>query len=363
MSDAQSRADTGDGDADPAPLPHALLSEAGVDPAAVVAVPTDTTFDDPPIAPAHDTGKEQSTPIAVDAVPDTPVTENDAPPLDIAQPALDVLPAPESSPLQVPAPDQAIPLESLPDTSRDDAATDEEDAPAPDAPVVVSPIFSALDAAERAAEAAQRYQAPPQGPAADTGILIPLSQLRDEEADNTSPVSLLPPQAPDAHSPAPPPPSDNIVVIDVDAASEEPPLETDASPHAQEQPPPPETPLNDTSARIAAEASATALALENLKRLLEQKAPTPSFTAPPNPHRDEIASSPPPIPTLRPAIQLPVMPPPMVPAPPGVTSLTFADHDDPPPRRGRTMAVGSFFAGFALSWVFGAVLYVYLISG
>ena len=40
----------------------------------------------------------------------------------------------------------------------------------------------------------------------------------------------------------------------------------------------------------------------------------------------------------------------------------FEAYDDEPPRR-RRAALGSFFAGFALSWVFGAVLYVYLTAG
>jgi predicted MFS family arabinose efflux permease len=36
--------------------------------------------------------------------------------------------------------------------------------------------------------------------------------------------------------------------------------------------------------------------------------------------------------------------------------------DEPPPRRSGA-AVGSFLVGFTLSWVFGAALYVFLISG
>jgi hypothetical protein len=52
----------------------------------------------------------------------------------------------------------------------------------------------------------------------------------------------------------------------------------------------------------------------------------------------------------------------MVEPPQAATSLAPFPDDDLPPRR-PVAAVGSFFAGFALSWVLGAALYVFLTAG
>ena len=78
---------------------------------------------------------------------------------------------------------------------------------------------------------------------------------------------------------------------------------------------------------------------------------------------DRELTEPPPIPAYRPAVQLPVTPPPMIAAPVAATALSYFEDDDTPPRRRWGSPLGSFFAGFALSWVFGAVLYVYLTAG
>ena len=115
---------------------------------------------------------------------------------------------------------------------------------------------------------------------------------------------------------------------------------------------------------LPAEANATAAALENLKRLLMHRLPEPYIAGASN--RQEAGpelTEPPPIPAYRPAVQLPVTPPPMIAAPVAATALSYFEEDDAPPSRRWGVALGSFFAGFALSWVFGAVLYVYLTAG
>ena len=123
---------------------------------------------------------------------------------------------------------------------------------------------------------------------------------------------------------------------------------------------PPANPVHDAAARIAAEASATAAALENLKRLLDHKLPPEIAVAQQEEASGPERAAPPPIPApaYRPPAHLPITPPPMVATAMAATALSFP-ADDEPVRSG--MAVGSFLAGFALSWVSGAVLYVFLI--
>ncbi len=160
----------------------------------------------------------------------------------------------------------------------------------------------------------------------------------------------------------------------------EPPTEADeastAPRHAQ---PEPRVDLHATAAKIADEASATAAALESLKRLLDHKlpllepvpvpAPPPAVERAPPPAveqapaaivehaRAPIPAPPalPPIPAFQ-AAPRPVAPPPMIP-------LTLAPglpmHPLREPARRRS-SVGGFLAGFALSWVIGAILYAYL---
>ena len=131
----------------------------------------------------------------------------------------------------------------------------------------------------------------------------------------------------------------------------------DTSDSASPQPAPVED--DPTSLRIAAEANATAQALENLKRVLARK--LPNLTV-------EDAS--------RPQDASPVQPPPIqLAASAPLDAADFDRQDDgmeefplPPiagelPRRGAGFAFGSFLSGFAASWVFGAALYAYLIFG
>ena len=246
------------------------------------------------------------------------------------------------------------------------------DIPAEIVPVEISPIFSALDAAERHAETARERTPAPEPEAFDTGsILLPRSQWVEIEEQPAAPADSL--QA--AESPAAEPlagdadPDPDAASATDAAASSEAPQEPDAPPHADEQAPPAEV-LQDAAARIAAEASATAAALENLKRLLVHNRAEPDIAAlhnllEPKPERTEPSperTEPPPIPVYRPPARLPITPPPMVEPPQAATSLSPFPDDDMSPRR-PIAAVGSFFAGFALSWVLGAVLYVLLTAG
>lgn len=115
-----------------------------------------------------------------------------------------------------------------------------------------------------------------------------------------------------------------------------------------------------TTLRIAAEADATAQALENLKRLLAHKLPDLAIEAATSRPPDANPAHPPPI-------QLAASAP--------FDAADLARQDDgieefplPPlagelPGRRAGFAFGSFLSGFAASWIFGAVLYAYLIFG
>jgi hypothetical protein len=107
----------------------------------------------------------------------------------------------------------------------------------------------------------------------------------------------------------------------------------------------------DAATKLAADANAAAEALENLKRLLERQLPTPS--APP-------AAEPPPLPPL-----------PLVPSRAGriddgsnaqARSVRLPAVVPVPPDL-RRFDVRGFLAGFALSWAFGLVLYLFLTAG
>jgi hypothetical protein len=226
--------------------------------------------------------------------------------------------------------------------------------PVPASLAEVSPIFSALDAAEKTAEAAPQSAASLDGAHEPEAAAPPREPGRPDDAPRDN-------GAHDEHAPAaadaPPPASDQG---DVSAAAQS-ASEEEIVPAPKESQKPPDEILQDAAARIAAEASATAAALENLKRLLVHKLPEPGIGAPPPPHRKESRAeftAPPPIPAYRPLSHVPITPPPMMPA---ATALPLLPDEEEPPRR--PWAVGSFFAGFALSWVFGAVLYVFLSAG
>ena len=392
MSDAQLPPDTVEGESDPSLQPRAHRDDAGMTAPvgldALHVLPADesgsdarTGENDPasdavvPSANVHKLASEEAfdnlQPMLDLRLPDSPSLVASSPPeeaLSVAlQPLEPRLPSPSpqepaSAALDV---DVSAPLEAGGSSQRvhadADGAAAAADNPAEIVPVDIFPIFSALDAAER--DAARQRAAALDPETFDTGnILLPRSQWVEIEEEPAAPAaSLQAAQSPAGEPPEFDAPPDADYTIEA-AASSEAPQEPAPPPEADEQAPPSEM-LQDAAARIAAEASATAAALENLKRLLVHNRAEPDIAAlhnllEPSPERSE----PPPIPVYPPPARLPITPPPMLEPPQATASLAPFPDDDLPPRR-PVAAVGSFFAGFALSWVLGAVLYVFLTAG
>jgi hypothetical protein len=371
MSDARLPPEGIDCEADP-PRPKGLrLSEAGIIATARLDVLGDGSLKEALAA---------ASPAANGAAPreqtSTSRPEIEDADFDDVQPMLD-LRFPEAEQPFVGLPDGAQdteaepPVSALLDTAHDASAAatpnqSDDDADRPSLPpaeivVEVSPIFSALDAADRASAQAQQHRHAFAEPR--PGILLP-AQPQFNGAQRFEP----PPPVEPEHQPF-----EEIADI-----PQPPPLEAEA------EAAPPDEPAalegdeahGTAAAQIAVEANATAEALENLKLLLSHNMPLTETPPPPAPvapatepaafSRESIAApafAPPPAFTPTYAANAeedpePVTPPPMIPLSP-ITTMTELRHMDPPPRRtGR--AVASFLAGFALSWVFGAVLYVYL---
>ena len=343
------------------------------------AFPSD--YSSAPPRPAEDDDLQPMLDLGFPEEPLRPATQT--PPAEAPGSALhetDVLSAP--FPPEEPGPgdsdvERTVPLESsdpIPMGHSDPV----EDA-APDNPSEISPIFSALDAADRAAAEAAHQRAPvAEVDAFEVGILLPGPQPSASERDDPSahaieasePLTALAPVAgtEEEHDPG----LAGETAIAFEAAAQD----GDAGEQSPvDEAPRPADRLHDAAARIAAEASATAAALENLKRLLVDKLPTPdivpaseiSTTAATDdePERQGDDSpqraEPPPIPSYHAPVHLPVTPPPMIAG--AMASAALAYPADDLPRRRSGAAVGSFLVGFTLSWVFGAVLYVFLISG
>jgi hypothetical protein len=367
MSDAQLPPDTGDEESAPPQRWGTHLNDAGE----LVAVRLDASDDaSPPDVPL-------SLPDAVEGeanghAADVPVLSLNAPASEAApddvQPMLDLrLPDASST---APPPDEPLTLASQPIDDPHAAAPPDEhqgqgqrdtagDAPAAaDIPMEISPIFSALDAAERAAQAVPLDETAEEPLAFDTGMLPPDAPPADSEET----------VAPAAELQAPEPPAIDLVeggTIEIADSAEASSQDAVVPLDGEQEAPPAEALDDDAAARIAAEANATAAALENLKRLLLHKFPQPHIADASNPQEaGPEPTEPPPVPVYRPPIQLPVTPPPMISAADdAATSLSYFEDEDAPPRQRWGLALGSFFAGFALSWVFGAVLYVYLTAG
>jgi hypothetical protein len=120
----------------------------------------------------------------------------------------------------------------------------------------------------------------------------------------------------------------------------------------------------DTAVKLAADANAAAAALENLKQMLERRLPERS---PPRPTVQAsprtLAAAPPAQAKAQPPRQLPLH---AVRNGRGQTALRPAVLPEPPrrvPVERRRLDVRGFFAGFALSWAFGVVLYLFLTAG
>lgn len=375
MSDAQLPPDTGDEESAPPQRWGTHLNDSGE----LVAVRLDASDDaspqDAPL-PLADAVEEEANGHA----PDGPVPSLDAPAYEAAsddvQPMLDLRPPDLSSTAS--SADEPLTLE--PQTIEDPhtaASSDSGDQQGPeqrytaadataaaDRPVEISPIFSALDAAERAAlPALQDDDTFTEPDAFDTNILLPHAHIADSGEETSIPAAQL-------HAPETPAidvsEDDTIEIVhEMVPLPQSAPQDIAAPPDAEQEAPPAEALDHDSAARIAAEANATAAALENLKRLLLHKLPQPHIADASYPQEagPELAD-PPPIPVYRPPVQLPVTPPPMISADNDTaTSLSYFEDEEAPPRQRWGLALGSFFAGFALSWVFGAVLYVYLTAG
>jgi hypothetical protein len=126
----------------------------------------------------------------------------------------------------------------------------------------------------------------------------------------------------------------------------------------------------DAAVKLAEDANAAAEALENLKRLLERRMPDVAAQSAQAPAALEAtvaelvqaAATPPPLPPL----PVPALPLHAVRNASGEATLRPAMLPKPTPRmpaERRRFDVRGFLAGFALSWAFGVVLYLFLTAG
>jgi hypothetical protein len=257
---------------------------------------------------------------------------------------------------------QHAPLAPAPEQENDEAASAGEDALLPVAHqhangspatglLEMSPIFGAIEAAERVT-AAQQPLPTPQFDAFEVGLVVlrPPTLPNGYDAEITAPPSdtdtavELQPWAPE-HLPS------DLVFLPV--TEPDPPSMQGPPPLLEDVPP-------DTAAKIAEEANATAVALEALKQLLAEKLPELEAAAARHAAQSsfrDVHSVADPLQRLH----TPVSPPPMVPAHVAAAALPYAGSEPAP--RGRGAMVGSFLAGFSLSWVVGAVLYMFLTAG
>jgi hypothetical protein len=116
----------------------------------------------------------------------------------------------------------------------------------------------------------------------------------------------------------------------------------------------------DTAVKLAADANAAAAALENLKQMLERRLPERS------PPRPTVHASPRTLAAAPPAQAKAQLPLHAVRNGRGQTALRPAVLPEPArrmPVERRRLDVRGFFAGFALSWAFGVVLYLFLTAG
>jgi hypothetical protein len=295
----------------------------------------------PPIPANSDLQASAGRPEAGEAAPD-----DDQPMLDLR------FPEPQDSARPAGSDFPGQPSPAPPEFGRDTADGPPPEAPPAEAVVEVSPIFSALDAADRVAQT-QHAHAP--ADAAPPSLLLPRS-LAFMTRPSDTPAEEAPAAVPEVAAPASDPQAeplpDTAPDAQEDAAAQASP---DQQPTAADQ-------LHDAAAKIAEEANATAEALESLKQLLNHKLPLLDTMPAPEPGADagEPPRAAPPLPAYHAPVQQPVSPPPMLPL--AVASPMTELVEYAPARRSR-MPMGGFLAGFGLSWVFGAVLYAYLTMG
>lgn len=333
MADAQLPCEAENGEAvlaAPAPLDTSISLAAGTDAPERNGDPAaDKVIVLPPPLPTDET-------VAREAIDDTPILE-----LSVQDAAL--APAPEQM-----SDETASPREDDSPTIADQHANG---APATGL-VEISPIFSAIETSERIT-AAQQPLPTPEIDAFESGLVVlRLPALPNGyDAETAAPPADIAPTQEQQPAAAPQHPHSELVFLSV--AEPAPPSAEDPLPLLEDVPP-------DTAAKIAEEANATAVALETLTQLLAEKLPeleaAAARHAAQGSFRDvhSLADS------LRP-LHTPVSPPPMLPAHVAAAALPYAEPE--PARRGRGAMVGSFLAGFSLSWVVGAVLYMFLTAG
>jgi hypothetical protein len=281
-------------------------------------------------------GEVPQSPIEPEAAPaaDVPI----AAPAEQAPPPIALEPAPHG---------EVSPPEAFAAARAEPAEPPQSHVPPPaEVLMEVSPILSALDAAEKAAAEAGRDLH-----SLDEPVLVPEppGASGDEEPAPEAPVPVAATQEGEPGHIEPlfenDPPLAAVTEQDAGAGQH-------ADAGAQ---------LRDAASKIAEEAQATAAALESLKRLLDHKLPlldpVPAPAPPPaiEPAPLLPSSVHPPIPAYQASPRL-VIPPPMVPLTPA-PQLPMSARSEP---ARRPSGVGGFLAGFALSWVIGAILYAYL---
>lgn len=126
----------------------------------------------------------------------------------------------------------------------------------------------------------------------------------------------------------------------------------------------PATDALDAAAKLAADANAAVAALESLSRMLEdhQRAAAAQPEAPAPEMAHQVPQQPPRVPHPVPRAQ-PEPRPALDPAAPLPAAVLPEIKPPVPVREGRHFDMHGFFAGFALSWAIGAVLYIYLMAG
>jgi hypothetical protein len=213
----------------------------------------------------------------------------------------------------------------------------------------------------RAPKPLDAFSPMPMPPVLDVGIAFV------RPADSVAPPAFATPEIADDGEPVFMPTEDRQgVLADTSAEPAMAPLPEAAAAQSIE----PLTSALDAAVRLAADASVAAEALENLKRLLERKqqleSQLPHLAASSAPASDDAD-----VPASTPQQPLPPLPLPLhaeQDAAGGSASSTTVLPPPPrrrrrPPPERRVFDVRGFMAGFALSWAFGVVLYLFMTAG